>query len=416
MLPVDDEAGGDTALAMIRVPATGEAAGSIFVNPGGPGASGVDLVAGGFRLDEQTMERYHLVGFDPRGVGQSDPIDCGFESSEGPLPDFSPDTNTENEQLNEWADGLAQRCNAAAGAGLAEVGTAQVADDLDVMRAAVGDDQLNYYGFSYGTAIGLHYIERYPDRVGAIVLDGVVDPTQSLTELLIAQAVSFEAALHRMDAACGTVLECPPGGMLAAYDQLAEQLESTGPVGQVGTTELGVATAFAGYSRGLWPALANALTSGLQGDLTEIEAMSDGYFDGFAQDLYTAVECIDGPRPESPEQWDDFVEAAEAAAPRLGALTANDLRPCAFWPVEPSASSTMAIPAGPSAHPILVVGTTGDPATPFRNAETVADALESGILITHEGEGHTAYQSSECVRQLVADYFASGAAPEVRNC
>ncbi len=400
---------------MVRVPASGSPKGSIFVNPGGPGGSGVEFVANGFRLDDATMSDYHLVGFDPRGVGQSDPLDCGFAFEAGPLPDFSPDDAAERTQLDRWAEGLADQCADRAGDRLDQFDTATVARDLEAMRAAVGDPKLRYYGFSYGTLIGLRYMELFPDRVGAMVLDGVVDPQQRIDELLIDQAVGFESALARMDDACVAELDCPPQGIVSAYSQLNVRLEAEGPIGQVGPTELANALAFAGYSQGFWQPLAQALSDALAGDFAGIEAMSDGYYDGFSQELYTAVECIDGPRPETPAEWDGFVAEAVAAAPLLGSLVANDLRPCAYWPIDGS-NSTPFVPTGPPGLPVIVIGTTGDPATPFRNAAAVASALDSGVLITHEGEGHTAYRSSDCVRQIVAEYFGSGATPRTRSC
>jgi pimeloyl-ACP methyl ester carboxylesterase len=410
-VPLDhDQPGGATIeLALIRLPATGQPMGSIFINPGGPGASGVDHVRQGFRLDSDTMAAYDLIGFDPRGIGASNPLSCQLDRSQGPLPDSSPDDAGEQQALDGEAEQLARSCQQLDADLLDHLDTGSVARDLDLLRQAVGDERLHYYGFSFGTLIGLVYADLFADRVGHLVLDGVVDPTASVADLLSQQAAAFEQAFVKLDEACGTDLDCPPGGIATTYDQLAAELEATGPVGEVGTTELEYASLIALYDRQLWPVYASALAAAAGGDFTTVEALSDALGGTVSFAAYAAVVCSDSPRPDGPEGWDRLAADLTAIAPRFGASVANELRACAFWPVDGAAARAPVVAGG--SEPILVIGNTNDPATPLENAEVVAGHLERSSLVIFDADRHTAYSASGCVQRLVSDYFVDDRLP-----
>jgi len=412
MVPVDHSQAGGTEipLALIRRPATGERRGAIFVNPGGPGASGVEFVRNGFRLDAETGAAYDLIGFDPRGIGLSAGLACSPDRSEGPLPDFSPNDAEEAAGLDAGAQALAERCEATAGALLLYLDTASVARDLDLARAAVGDEQLHFFGFSFGTLIGQVYADLFPERVGHLVLDGVVDPTASLTELLTQQAAAFERSFLALDDACGVSLACPDGGVVATYDRVLDELERTGPIGQVGPAEFEYAALVTLYSEQLQVPYVDALAKAELGDLSGIEQLSDLFVGGIDFGAYAAVECTDSPRPVGLDAWDEFASELAAIAPRFGATVANELRTCALWPVEarPARDPVTA----PGAAPILVIGTTNDPATPLVNAELVAANLERSALVVLEADRHTAYQASGCVQEIVQAYFLDDVLPE----
>ncbi len=411
----DDPTGPSIEIALIRRPATGTARGSILVNPGGPGSSGINYVRGGFTLDVDTMADHHLIGFDPRGIGASGALRCELDLTAGPRPDFSPDSAEEQAELDDEARALAARCSESDGDLLPHLGTESVVADLDLLRRAVGDEQLNYVGFSYGTLLGLRYAERWPERVGRMVLDGLVDPEFRLPDLLRQQAQEFERAFVVLDAACGPNLPCPDGGMIAGYDAVLEELERNGPSGQVGPAELQVATLVTMYSERLWPQLGEALQAAQAGDLGPVERLHDLYVGGTSYASYAAVSCIDSRSPSGGEAWDAFADELAIAAPRFGAALANELRTCAYWPV--TADTQPAPVTAQGAPPILLLSTTGDAATPVANAFTVAESLTDASLVLINDEGHTAYGRSFCVELIVAAYFDSGELPgDVHRC
>lgn len=414
----DEPAGPTIELALARRPAVGpadEVLGTIFVNPGGPGGSGVDFVLDGFAFTADIGAQYHVVGFDPRGVGASTTPDCDSDRTLGPLADHSPDNDDEVAELDAQAAVVAEACAATDRNLLANLGTDTVARDLDLLRQGVGDEQLHYYGFSYGTLIGLVYAERFPERVAHLALDGVVDPTLSLPELLDQQAAAFEASFRVLDAACGISLTCPPGGAAAAHDRLVAALEVNGPVGQVGQTEVELAALVALYSDGIWPTYVAALAAADEGDLSGLERLSDFFVSSIDFTSYVAVVCTDSPRPDDPIEWEAFADQMAADHPRFGAIVANEVRTCAHWP-EPEGEPRAAV-AATGAPAALVIGNTNDPATPLVNAVTVAAELDEAGLIVVESDGHTAYRSSPCTQDLVSAYFlADDVPPDVAEC
>lgn len=420
----DNPTGPVIDLALIRVPAPAEAVGSIFVNLGGPGGSAVNSVRSGFRLDRATMAQYHLVGFDPRGIGASSPLTCTVDLTTARRPDFSPDSPTEQADLDAEALRVARQCGASDRALLPHIGTDSVIRDLDLLRQAVGDEQLHYIGLSYGTVIGLRYAERYPSLVGHLVLDGVVDPSFSLGDLLRQQAIEFERAFRTVDAACGTSLVCPEGGIAAAFDRIvveldaaeleAERTDTTATDG-VGSAEFQIATLISMYSEGLWPRYGAAVADAVNGDFRAVERLHDLYLGGTSFAAYLAVSCVDTPSPDGAEGWDALVADLQRVAPRFGAAIGNEMRSCAYWPAKTTERPRPVTARG--SNPILVASTTGDAPTPLANAVTVVETLDSAGLVVTDDEGHTAYGKSECVQLIVSDYFLTGRVPdELHRC
>lgn len=406
-------------LALVRVPAADRdgdgVTGSILVNPGGPGGSGIEYVRSGFRFDPDTMDDHHLVGFDPRGIGASTPLTCNREPGDGPLPDYDPDDAEELAELDEAARELAERCQRLDGDLLPHVSTESVVADLDLLRQAVGDDQLSYMGLSYGTLIGLRYAERHPERVGRMILDGVVDPASTLAGLLAQQADGFDRVFTTADEACGSALDCPDGGLAATYDRLAARLDADGPIDGIGPTELAIATLLSLYAEGLWPRYAASLADADRGDVGGIRTLYGLYAEAADEAAYNAVVCTDTPVPSGSDGWDRLADQLEERSPRFGAILANEVRACAHWPVRSAETPEPVSPDGIA--PILVLSTTGDAATPVENAVNVAASLEGAGLVTVDDTSHTAYGRNFCVQQIVADYVATGAVPEaIHRC
>ncbi len=410
-VPVDHSrpTGETLQLAMVRVPSTGPARGSIFVNPGGPGGSGVDYVTGGFRFDDETMASYHLIGFDPRGVGRSSPLRCQVDLTT-PRPDLSPDDGDEAATLDAHARSIADACRRLDGDRLAFIGTDSVVADLDLLRQAVGDEKLNYYGLSYGTLIGLRYASRYPDTIGHLALDGIVDPSFGLIDLLGQQAVAFETGFIELDTQCKPEWRCPNGGLVAAYDRLAAQLERDGPIDGVGNAELDLASLFALYDERLHASYVDAINAAESGDFSAIDALHDRFVSGPSYASYVAVFCYDSDTPVGATEWNRFATELAATAPRFGESVANEIRPCAFWPPVSGPPPAPVTDIGDA--PILAISTSGDMATPAVNAETIASELDSAALVIAESTTHTAYGTSACVREIVARYFVEDVLPD----
>ncbi len=403
-------------IALVRRPATGNRTGSIFVNPGGPGASGIEFVRGGFRFDDATAERYDVVGFDPRGIGESNPLSCSVDRGESAMADLSPDTAQESTVLDREAAEIVNDCTDSDATLLPHLTTVNVARDLDRLRQAVGDERLHYYGLSYGTLLAVRYGELFPDDVGHMVLDGVVDPNADLPTLLRQQAVAFETTFEQLDDRCGDV-RCPPDGITATFDRVLDRLEADGPVGDVGSSELIVASLLPAYSPSVLPAYAVSLEQADNGTYAAIEMLSDFFVEAVSFTAYAAFACADGRPPEGTDAWDRFAAELDEAAPRFGAVVANELRVCALWPapVEEVTDVSTDTLQGVSV-PILVIGNTGDAATPLENAELVATLLPESRLVVVDSTRHTAYNGSACVRQLVADYFADQTLADSSRC
>jgi pimeloyl-ACP methyl ester carboxylesterase len=356
VVPLDWERpdGPTIELAVTRIPAeSGEAEGAIATNPGGPGGSGNEFLGSGV-FAEEIAERFDQLSWDPRGVGGSTPLDC----DEDVIDDFvrldpDPDTPEEATALDAGAQAVGTSCAAGSGDLLPYVGTGSVARDLEAIHRAYGGP-MGYVGFSYGTSIGLQYLALFGGTMEhGVVLDGVVDPTDSQTELLRGQAVAFESILDG-------VLE--EAGIADDYDALAAQLE-VAPIDADGDelvpSDLTTAAIYALYLPELHEVLVDGVAEALDGDGATLIDLAEAYRDSGGFGIYQAVSCTDSANPVGSEAWTAFADELEALAPRTGAGVANEMRPCAFWPVPPRPITGDVVAAG--SGPVLVIGTTGHP-------------------------------------------------------
>lgn len=443
-VPLDyDDPGGDTLeLSILRAPATGDdTLGSLLVNPGGPGASGVEYAQlAGSVVTEQVRERYDIVGFDPRGVGESSPIDCldDAELDEFLSADGTPDDDDEVAELQELVDDFVAGCQSRSGDLLPHIGTHDVARDVDVLRAALGDEKLNFMGKSYGTFIGAVYADMFPDRVGRLVLDGAIDPTLTGDELALGQARGFERALSAFLSWCVAQDSCAPGDTeaeaRAAILGLLEQADAEPLPTSDQNRELTESLAFYGLilplyltsAEGYAPlnqALAQALDEGdgtmlLQFADIYLERNSSGEYNGNQNEVIGAVNCLDHPESGTVEDAEASLPKFEKISPIFGPFLAWGGIGCGeLAGGDDSATDAPVSPMEPTtaegAAPILVIGTTNDPATPYEWAESLAGQLSSGVLLTYEAAVHTAYLAgSTCIDEAVDAYLLEGTVPK----
>lgn len=387
--------------------------GSLFLNPGGPGGSGIEYARfADSVIPGSVRDRFDIVGFDPRGVGASAPVRCatGKQLDQWLAVDPSPDNDVELRQFVSTAKAFGAGCQQRSRELLPFIGTRNSARDLDVLRAAVGDANLTYLGKSYGTYLGALYADLFPERVRALILDGAVDPTIDTQTLGRVQAQGFEVALAAFLDNCANSSSCAFGqqpdingrfdALLAGIEQRPLKTNARRTVGPA-EAEFGVAQAL--YSRQSWPVLAAALSQAENGDGSTLLRLSDDYAhrDGSGNysnliEAYTAINCIDRPSPLDLAVYQADARRQAAESPHFGAALAFEGLPCAYWPV-PAVDKPAALPAR-GAAPILVIGTTRDPATPLVWAKALAGQLEAGRLLTFNGDGHTVYGDGDsCV-------------------
>ena len=430
----DQPDGPQANLALIRFPATGEKVGSLIINPGGPGESGIEAAASLVEgMPQPVRQQFDLVGFDPRGVGASTPsLWCNSDADNDrlradPQVDYSPEGV---EHIEKTTKEFIQRCVDKMGDEfLANVGTQNVAKDLDALRAAVGDDKINYLGYSYGTRIGAAYAEAYPDKVRAMVLDGAVDPNADPIQADIDQAQAFQKAFDDYAADCAKEPDCPLGTdrakSVAVYRDLVDPLvdkpmKTRDPRGLAYSDAI-VGTIMALYSPNLWRHLTQGLTEMTEGRGDTMLALADMYMRRDPQGHYTnatdarvAINCVDQPAVTDREKIVAEDKRLREVAPFMsyGGFTGHaPLSTCAFWPVP--ATSTPHIASAPGLPPVLVISTTGDPATPFQAGVDLAKQL-GGSLLTFKGTQHTvAFQGEPCVDDYVSDYLVDLKLPPV---
>lgn len=414
-VPLDwDEPDGETIeLALGRIRAGGTATGSLLLNPGGPGGSGLELLSYNPVTPGVAM-RYDLVSWDPRGVGRSSGLRCGATVPQFLSQDPEPDDDKETEALESSAEAVASECSRSDAALLAHMRTEDTARDLEAIRVVLDEEKLTYLGYSYGTHIGQMYASLFPDRVDKMVLDGVVDPDESFTEFLLAQTTAFDAALDAQAAECDRAgrTSCGVEDLLAAYDEVHEMVEKRrieGSNGSVGPAELSIAAITSVYQPRGWHVLGPALREALKGNGSMIRRISDSYQEMSEYTPYAAVICSDGPTPRGADEYRRFTDEAIAISPRFGAAIANEMLPCATWPVVNERNTVVDIGSIP---PIVLIGNTGDPATPLVNAQNVHDRIDGSVLITVESDGHTAYGSNNCVNRLVEGYLVDSELPD----
>jgi pimeloyl-ACP methyl ester carboxylesterase len=416
-LDYDDPTGETIALFVARVPARGERHGALFVNPGGPGAVATEFASLlPFLLPSSITEHYDVVGVDPRGLPGSAPLGCGLDYAEVYGVDPTVEDDADRAALVDMAEEVASACEAASARLLPHVGTRDVARDLDAVRAAMGDPQLSYYGASYGSAIGQVYAELFPTRIKGMVLDGIVELGPTGLEQAAEQAAGFEAALASFDEHCDRS-GCQVDDVLEAVDDVLAAAEARGgidapdadrPAGP-GEVNLGLAQAL--YAETSWPELDAALADALDGDGSGIVALADAYLSIGSFDVYFAVSCIDYAWPTGdPDAFFTAAKAAAQASPRFGEGLVTDYLRCVDWPVPADPLPAITAPGTP---PILVVSTTGDPATPHANGVAVAERLESGVLVVQRGDTHGALTTGgSCITAIVAAYLVDGVVPE----
>jgi pimeloyl-ACP methyl ester carboxylesterase len=437
-VPVDyaNPAAKQISLALIRLPASDQAnrIGSLVTNPGGPGGSGIEFVRnsaeGLFSVDLRA--RFDIVGFDPRGVGASTPVEClnGPDLDRLNALDPTPDTPAERDALIAGAKEFDAACQKNSGDLLPFMTTVDVAKDLDQIRVALGESKLSYFGFSYGSFIGTEYAGLFPNNIRAMVLDGPIDPTLTLEQRDETQAVAFAKALANFLADCASRPTCAfynQGNPSAAFDTLMKQIDqhplpatTTGDPRPVGPGEAFIGVLASLYSRDSWQYLEQALYFAQNGDGSILLLLADSYNERSPDGTYTnsaaannAVNCTDYVVPTDVATYDALATKLEKIAPRFGVAVAYSGLSCAYWPVH--ATKDPGEITADAAPPIVLVGSTGDPATPYSWALSLSKQLKSAVLVTRQGEGHTGYQASGCVRTSVDGYLISLQVPHANT-
>ena len=430
--PLDyaDPEAGTIDLAITRVKATGDKIGSLFVNPGGPGGSAVDYAkSADYIVSPSIRKNFDVVGLDPRGVGFSDPVECMTDRQIDELTaaDGTPDSPAEEAQIIADSAIPGAGCAMKASPDFAHVGTVDAARDLDLARALVKDDTLTYLGKSYGTMLGATYAELFPDRVGRMVLDGVLPASLDLVEVTKGQADAFEVAVRDFARDCLTHSNCPLSG---SVDQAVRQLQDflasldADPIPGKGrdlNEPLGSYAVlsnlyFPGYD---YPRLRDALAAAMKDrNPTQmfqilddrISRGPDGRYLDNSTDAFYAVTCLDRPYEGTVDEVRALAEEWKSTAPTFGPALAWGLLPCKDWPAS-GETITKTVAAG--SNPILVVSTRKDPATPYQWGELVSEQLDNARLVTFEGVGHTAYgDGNGCVDGAVDEYLLKGTLPE----
>ena len=372
--------------------------------------SGVDYVRHGFQLDPITSTTYHLVGYDPRGTG-ADLIDCTSAFRPSPLLDGSPDSTSEYEMLDGASSAIAASCAQANPSLLPHLTASDHAADLEQIRLALNEPQLHYFGASYGTRFGLAYASAFPQTTGLMVLDGVINPTHTLTDLLLQQAEAFEHQFHRMGTECHGTPTCPEPTLTAGFLRVRDRLERNGAAAAFGTEELDWAALRSLYNDNLWPTFSRELRhADLRHDYDGLHELARWLTESDAFTAYLATVCADLPHPQNTDDWDDVVAEASAIAPIFGSTVVNELRPCVYWPNPTQAPSSASAPAPPPAlpHQLVLLAAKGDVATPPANAMAVHQNWPNTVLVEADAQRHTAYGTSSCVTDLIQRYFIVG--------
>ncbi|MCL3777382.1 MULTISPECIES: alpha/beta hydrolase [unclassified Actinomyces] len=441
-LDYEDPDGQRITLALKKREADGDAQGTLFVNPGGPGGSGVELVGSADGLiGEDVLKVYDVIGFDPRGVGSSTAVDCVSdaeldEQRSGRVYTAEELAAEESEEDTQAAVLASAKEDAAACEAHTEVkglldhiDTVSAARDLDILRALAGDPVLTYLGYSYGTYLGATYADLFPANVGRLVLDGAVDPMLSAGELSLGQAEGFENALRAFVKDCQSGSSCPlTGDVDSGVRQVQDFLDlvATSPIETYDpkrplTRSLAL-DAIIGvlYADESWSVLAEALNQAMLQDdgstmlyIADLLASrnDDGSYSGNGDEAITAINCLDYPVQGDPASWAAEADKAEELSPTFGDVMGYSDLYCQGWGHASDRERTAIRATG--AAPILVVGTTGDPATPYQWSVSLSEQLDSAALLTWEGNGHTAYgRAGDCVGSAVDTYLLTGQLPE----
>ncbi len=408
--------------------------GTLFVNPGGPGGSAVELAgqAPGF-VGQGVLDVYDVVGVDPRGVEHSNPVECVDDQTRYDLSmiEPTPDTPAEEQAMAELSAKLGAGCLANSPQIAPYIDTQSAVRDMDITRAAFGRDKLDFLGLSYGTLLGATYAELFPDKAGRLVLDGVLPSDLDSDQLGLGQAVGFEDALRQFVAECPKGRGCPLTGSvddgMAQIRQLLERLNDK-PLPGIGDRDLTEGGAFSAivqqlYAPFQWASLKAGLAAAFQGDGSVMLAQADYYNDRNSDGTYSsnlleafwAVSCLDRPANGGVDHARELAPQWAEEAPTMGAPFAWGSLPCWQWPMGPGTAQAAGPPPvihAEGAGPILVVSSVHDPATPYEWGVRVAEQLADATLLTYEGQGHTAYTSgSSCIQEAVDDYLLDGTMP-----
>lgn len=416
-------------LAVLKVSAMGHKIGDLIVNPGGPGGSGTQFAAGGSAgfFQAALREHFDIVGFDPRGVGGSTAIKCGNTAQTDAVISTDPDPSTPAQwtQANATTKAYLQRCKTLSGALVGHVSTIEAARDMDILRAVLGQPKLDYYGASYGTFLGATYAGLFPKNVGRMVLDGALDPALSTMQLTLQQARSMEVALRSYAADCvrqgscilGSSTDAAVGRIRALLKQIDAKPLPTGSRPLTGALAIYAVWAPL-YIKANWPQLTAALTEVITHHTgKQMLALADAYVgrgpNGYLDNsiaAQNAVNCLDHDDSVPWQRIPALVPAFEKASPTFGRVFATLLTSCDFYPISNHHKTTAIRAAG--APPIVVIGTTRDPVTPLAWARALARELASGVLVTRNGDGHTAYsEGNACIDNAVQNYLVEGVVP-----
>jgi pimeloyl-ACP methyl ester carboxylesterase len=419
-------------LAALKIPSSGkDKQGSLLVNPGGPGASGYDFVrdAGFTNFSDKVRANYDLIGFDPRGVKRSAPVTCltDKERDEARAKIYSPETDAGLAALLADNKAIAEKCAQQTGPALGHIDTVSAAKDLDILRAVVNDAKLNYAGFSYGTFLGATYASLFPDNVGRMLLDGAVDPSLGAEEITLGQAKAFDKALHAYVGHCLRQESCPLSGTVEdGVQQISDMIQSVtanpreakdGRIVGGNTFASGLIVPL--YANENWPALTQALDAATKGDVSLMLRLADlganrssnGKYTSNTTFAFSAINCLDYPMNSDPAAMREEEQKLREASPTLGYFFAYGAANCTNWPYKNVRPAPAAVEyTGES--PIVVVGTTGDPATPVEWASSLRKQLGNASLLTWKGEGHTAYgRANSCIGDAVDSYLVDGRKP-----
>ncbi len=428
-VPLDwaDPGGPTIRLSVIRVAASGPRRGSLFVNPGGPGVSGVGYLRSAASGYTAVRGGFDLVAWDPRGVASSSATTCLPDSALDAYysQDGTPDSNAEQSHLVGEAKRYAESCKQGSGALLRHVDTVSTAKDMDVLRAVVGDQAFSYLGASYGTYLGAWYAQLFPWRVGRLVLDGAIDPALDSAQYTEGQAKGFALETQKYLDDCLSRQGCPLHGSrddaVVQLEQLAQKVDGaplpTTSGRQLTESLLETGLMYALYSPSLWPRLTQALTAAVGGDGTAMLALADRYLErdssghyGPTLQQYGPIYCLDHGESRSVEQIAAEAGRLQQKYPPFGRLFGWGALQCTVWPT-PQVTPTRRITATGSA-PILVVGSTNDPATPYEWAKGLASQLSNARLLTRQGDGHVGYhRGSSCTDDVIEKYLLDGVVP-----
>lgn len=411
---------GTFVLSLVKRPAGMKTAriGSMLVNPGGPGFGGSYLAESAESFfSEELLQRFDIIAWDPRGTGESTPaVNCVDDYDPYFAVDPTPDSEEERQQGIDAAKTFAAECEKNSGKILPYISTNATARDMNAIRRALGESQITYFGFSYGSELGATWATMFPDTVRAAVLDGASDPDADFIQGGLDQAKGFETEFDKFLARCAANVKCPfynGGDPAKAFASLIARLDKTPIVVSKERAPVNQAIAYtavtqAMYSSTLWDELEIALANAQKGDGSGLLSLNDQYFQrnndgtyGNELEAFNAISCVDDPGPKTVEEASANDAKFKAVAPRLyGAFIGG--YGCVFWPAKADKRINI---TGIGAGPIVVVGTTGDAATPLASSRKMAEKLQDGRLVVVTGNRHTGYGANECVVEAVDRYL-----------